>query len=230
MGNKPVIALFDKVAPRYDFMNGLLTWNLDHVWRRQAARRIPLPEKARILDLCTGTGDLAVALARRKETAEVLGLDSSAAMLSLAQEKVQKLGLQQKIRLQEADVFDLPPGLGLFDAVSVGFGLRNLGDFQKGIDVMAGMLKPDGHLLILEFSSLALQRKYSPYYFYLQNVIPFLGKHLTGAPEAYRYLPESIQKFPAPETIAAMLIRSGLKKPRVSPLMFGSVSFYLAQR
>lgn len=216
-----VRAMFDEIAPRYDLLNSLLSLRLHHGWRRVAAREAALSPGGVALDVCTGTGDLAFELARRVGTdGAVVGTDFSAPMLRLGEEK---RGKRANVRFALADTQALPFPDHTFDAVAVGFGIRNVADIPRGIAEMARVTRPGGHVVLLEFNQPRQPLFSALYRWYSFTVMPFLGGLVSGRRSAYTYLPASVAAFHSREAIAAMMERAGLTDIRIIDLTFGTV-------
>jgi demethylmenaquinone methyltransferase/2-methoxy-6-polyprenyl-1,4-benzoquinol methylase len=214
-----VRAMFGSIAPRYDLANHALSCGLDYLWRRRVVRLVEKWRPARVLDLATGTGDLALLLQDRLPRAEVTGADFSPEMLQVAKRK----GLK-RICLADARVLTFPDET--FDAVTIAFGLRNLPDWSEGLREMRRVLRPDGHLLVLDFS-LPTQALLRPLYrFYLHRIIPFMGGLLTGRPEAYDYLGDSIENFPRGPAMVRLLVQAGFRETTHEALTAGVASIY----
>lgn len=205
-----VKAMFGGIAGRYDLLNHLLSLNLDASWRREAAREACRAPGEAVLDLCGGTGDLSVALARRPmRPASVVCCDFSHPMLARAADKFGRKGLASPCLTVEADALRLPFGDGRFDAVTVAFGVRNLADMAAGFREMRRVLAPGGRLVVLEFSrptSPVLKRLYA---FYLRTVVPRLGDGASGRSGPYLYLARTIAGFPEPDLLAGMIREAG---------------------
>jgi demethylmenaquinone methyltransferase/2-methoxy-6-polyprenyl-1,4-benzoquinol methylase len=202
--------MFTTIARRYDLLNHVLSMNVDRSWRRALVRAAqPVPPR-QVLDVATGTGDVAIAFARHSDAEEIVGIDPSEGMLEVGREKIARLGLGARVRMQEGDALALPYEDGAFDVVSIAFGLRNLPDFGAGMSEMARVLRPGGRLFVLEFfpprGGLFLQA----YRFYLGRVLPLAGRIISGSPEAYRYLAASIENFVSHEDIRRMMAEAGL--------------------
>ena len=217
-----VRAMFSAIAARYDLANHLLSGGLDFLWRRRAARLVAAWKPARILDLATGSGDLALTLRAACPAAQLIGADFCHPMLQVAQRK----GLTQ---LVVADGLRLPFPDATFDVVTIAFGLRNMESWAAGLAEMVRVLRPGGHLLVLDFSvpPPPLRWVYRPY---LHYVLPRLAGALTGEKAAYDYLGDSIEKFPSGDAMCALIRESGFAEASGERLTGGIVSLYAAQR
>lgn len=204
--------MFDRIAGKYDLLNSLMTAGLHHSWRARAADRAEVEPGDAVLDVCCGTGDLAFELARRiAPGGHVVGCDFSEQMLDLAREKAADRAAP--VRFEWADALDLPYDESRFDAVTVGFGVRNFADREKGLREMARVLKPGGRLVILEFTE-PRRPPFSTFYsLWFDRIVPVLGR-LTPNPEAYSYLSESVHSFPGPEGLAAKMDAAGFERIR----------------
>lgn len=216
-----VRGMFTRIAGRYDLANGLLSGGLDFFWRRRATAIVRGWRPGAILDLATGSGVLAASLARECPKAMVVGADFCAPMLTTAQDR----GLQ---RLAVADAMRLPFADGSFDAVTVGFGLRNMERWDGALREMARVLRPSGRLLVLDFSLPSGWAK-APYRYYLHHFLPQIAGLVCGEREAYRYLGQSIERFPRAEAMIALLGRSGFQEGTAEELTGGIVSIYTAK-
>jgi demethylmenaquinone methyltransferase/2-methoxy-6-polyprenyl-1,4-benzoquinol methylase len=213
--------MFDQISPRYDFLNHLLSLNSDVLWRRRAAALCA--GARRILDVCSGTGDLALELHRRWG-AEVVGSDFAYRMLRIGQRKASRKSISQQVHFHQADTLRLPYRDGSFDASTVAFGIRNVVDTERGIGEMARVVRPGGRVVILEFTlpANALLRK--GYLAYFGNVLPAIGRMIARTEiDAYRYLPDSVQRWPRPQELKEMMERSGLRDVGFE-LLFGGVA------
>lgn len=221
--------MFDRIAGHYDAMNSVMTAGLHHRWRERAAGRADLHEGDRALDVCCGTGDLSLALAARVgPTGEVVGCDFSEPMLELAREKAASLGASG-VRFEWADALRLPYEAASFDAVTVGFGVRNLADLDHGLAEMARVLKPDGRLVILEITQPSRPPLSSFYSLWFDRIVPLLGT-LAGDRDAYAYLPESVRSFPSPQGLAERMEAAGLMRIAVTVLAGGIIAIHSGRR
>ncbi|HEX4998092.1 MAG TPA: ubiquinone/menaquinone biosynthesis methyltransferase [Terriglobia bacterium] len=217
--------MFSGIAHRYDFLNHLLSASVDHRWRRLAAERVVnLAGKSnlRVLDLCSGTGDLAIELARIPD-AQVLAADFCHPMLTRAAPKIAAAGFSGAIGILEADALALPLPDACCDAVTIAFGLRNLADRARGVSEMRRVLKPGGALVVLEFSRPVAPVFRQVFEFYFQHVLPRLGAWISGDGGAYTYLPDSVAKFPSQTDLAAALGALGFARVGYRNL-FGGVA------
>jgi demethylmenaquinone methyltransferase/2-methoxy-6-polyprenyl-1,4-benzoquinol methylase len=208
-----VQGMFDRIAGRYDLLNSLMTAGLHHGWRTRAADRAELVPGDSVLDVCCGTGDLAFESASRVSPGgHVIGCDFSEQMLDLAREKAANRGVEA-VRFEWADALRLPYDASRFDAVTVGFGVRNFADRDKGLREMARVLKPGGRLVVLEFTE-PRRPPFSTFYsLWFDRIVPVLGR-LTPNPDAYSYLAESVHSFPDPEGLAAKMDAAGFDRIR----------------
>jgi demethylmenaquinone methyltransferase/2-methoxy-6-polyprenyl-1,4-benzoquinol methylase len=221
--------MFGRVAPRYDLLNHLLSFQTDRYWRSVTVRRVAhilrRPD-ARVVDLCCGTGDLTLALhAEAHETAQIRGSDFCHPMLVAAGRK--SLDQGAPITYLEADALQLPLASRSLDLITVAFGFRNFANYQKGLREMRRVLKPGGMLAILEFSTPPNPVFRGLYNFYSRNILPSIGGALSGSRDAYTYLPESVRKFPAAENLAAEMEAAGYTRVRFERLTFGIVALHM---
>jgi len=214
--------MFDRIAPRYDLLNRTMTAGLDGRWRRAAAAVADVAAGDRALDCCTGTGDLALALADRvTPSGEVVGVDFSEAMLERARAKAAG---RPGVRFAYADALALPFGDGEFDAATVAFGIRNVTDLDGGLAEMTRVVRPGGRVVILEITTPARMRRF--YELWLDRVVPRLGRVLGRDGAAYAYLPASVRRFPEPPALAARMAAAGLRDVRWRPLAGGIVAIH----
>lgn len=221
-----VEVMFDDVAPRYDLLNRVLSAGIDRYWRSQAVDLLSNEQPTRVLDVGTGTADLAIKIQQSLHPRETVGVDLSSEMLRLGREKVERRGLSSRISLQEADAVSLPFENGIFDAVFVAFGVRNFEDLEAGLTDMSRVLRPGGSLVILEFSqprTFPIKQLYS---FYSRYVLPRIGGVLSPNKGAYKYLPDSVVAFPDGSDFLRRLDNVGLNELEWKPLTFGIASLY----
>jgi demethylmenaquinone methyltransferase/2-methoxy-6-polyprenyl-1,4-benzoquinol methylase len=222
--------MFGEIAPWYDFLNHLLSLNIDRRWRDKTAQLVPpAPDAGPILDLCTGTGDLALTYDRAARGAvPIVGADFCHEMLVRAAQKAHAAGAGARVRFVEADAQALPFPADTFQIVTVAFGLRNITDTDAGLAEMVRVTKPGGRIAILEFSKPRHWLLGRLYRWYFRYALPLVGQILCRNKEsAYRYLPESVLKFPDYEELAAKLRAHGLTEVRYEPLTFGVATLYV---
>jgi demethylmenaquinone methyltransferase/2-methoxy-6-polyprenyl-1,4-benzoquinol methylase len=228
---KPQIGeMFDRIAPTYDGLNHVLSLGIDRLWRRRAVRMAARERVSDVLDVATGTGDLAIALARKIPGARVVGVDISEGMLALGREKIDRRALSDRIVLQMGDAEALQFAEGTFDCVTVAFGVRNFGDIPAGLGEMRRVLKPGGRCLVLEFSEPTAPLFGALYRFYFHRVLPRIGRLVSRNNGAYSYLPRSVEGFPPPEEFAGMLRQAGFSDVRTKRLTLGVAYIYEAER
>ncbi len=213
--------IFNSVTDRYDFLNHFLSAGRDKAWRRFLIQRLDFFLTGRLLDLATGTGDVAIGAARHLPQIKVFGLDFAKPMLDAAATKVDSAGLSKRIPLMQGDAMNLPFPVGSFDAVTVAFGIRNMPDRQRVWEEMIRVLVPGGKVNVLELNAPQSQwfrRLYLPY---LNHILPRLSRWFTKDPAAYQYLAESILHFPSPDDLAKEMEQIGLVDVQRFPLSFG---------
>ena len=221
-------AMFDGIAARYDLVNRVISLGIDQSWRRKTVRALNLGASHRVLDLATGTADLAIQVARSEASVSVVGLDPSGKMLDVGRVKVQRAGLEGRVELVQGDAQALPFDDSSFDSVCIAFGIRNVPDRGKALREMARVTRPGGRIAILELSEPrggllgALAR------FHIHAVVPYVGALLSGVKE-YQYLQRSIAAFPPADEFAALMQSSNLSVVGLHPLTFGVCHLYVAE-
>lgn len=222
--------MFDSIAPAYDFMNRAMTLGIDKLWRAKAVKMIRRRQPADILDVATGTGDLAIKLAREIPGVRVTGVDLSEQMLAIGRDKVRLAGLSDRISLSKADCLALPMADASFDAVTVAYGVRNFEYLAQGYREMARVLRPGGMLCVVELS-VPQSRLVRPFYeLYTRRIIPVIGRMVSSDRSAYTYLPASIAAMPQGERMLAIMEEAGLVRPALRPLTLGVCTIYTAFR
>ncbi len=226
--NSRVSEMFRQIAPHYDKMNHLLSLNVDRYWRRQAVNRLHMVPGHPILDTCTGTGDLAIAMsAQADRSIEVIGSDFCDAMLDIARDKRKPDKASSRIQFIEADSQSLPFPNDMFQCVTVAFGLRNVADTDLGLREMTRVCLPGGQVMVLEFSQPRMIGLRQAYGFYFRNVLPRIGQWFArNDKSAYEYLPESVGQFPDGQALADRMTGAGLIDVRFTPLTFGVATIY----
>ncbi len=224
-----VAAMFDNIAPKYDFLNQLLSMGIHKGWRRKAIQLLQTQKPKTVLDIATGTADFAIE-AMKLNPDKIIGVDISEGMLKLGIEKIIKLGLQSKIELKLGDSENLPFSDNSFDAITVGFGVRNFENLEKGMADIYRVLNNGGMLAVLEFSKPSDFPVKQVYNLYFRFVTPFVGKLFSKDNSAYTYLPESVKAFPAGEEFLKILLKTGFTETKAISLTFGIASIYIAKK
>jgi demethylmenaquinone methyltransferase / 2-methoxy-6-polyprenyl-1,4-benzoquinol methylase len=225
-----IAGMFDAIAPRYDLLNHVLSVGLDRRWRDRAVDALSLPRGARVLDLCTGTADLAIATVRRAPGSTVVGVDFSSAMLRRGHAKLGDRGLHSSIRLVRGDAACIPAASGSCDAATIAFGIRNVAEPERALDEIARVLRPHGRLAILEFGQPAIPGIRTLYAWYFRYLLPAVGRLVSKHTSAYSYLPASVGVFPPPAEFAQIIARHGFSNVKAVPLTFGIVYLYTAEK
>ena len=225
---KQVEKMFDNISAKYDFLNHFLSFGIDHIWRRKTIKLIAKKNPTFILDVATGTGDLAFAAEKKINVEKIIGLDISNGMLEVGREKIKKKSLQGKLEFIQGDSENLPFKNDFFDAVMVSFGVRNFEDLNKGLKEIKRVLKPGGGIYILEFSKpkkFPLKQLFS---FYSKLILPSLGSLISKDKSAYHYLPASVDAFPQGEDFVKKLQKVGFSSSSLRPLSGGISTLYSA--
>ncbi len=222
-----VAQMFDSISERYDFLNHMLSMNIDKGWRKKVVKIATAEGPKQILDVATGTADLAIALTKAHPE-KITGIDISNGMLEVGRKKIKEKGLTEIITLQQADSEDLPFDDNTFDIVTVAFGVRNFENLEKGMSEIKRVLKPGGKALVLEFSQPTGFPFKQVYKFYFKNILPTLGKAISKDASAYTYLPESVNAFPYGQKFVDVLKSVGFKQNKFQPVTFGVATIYEA--
>jgi demethylmenaquinone methyltransferase/2-methoxy-6-polyprenyl-1,4-benzoquinol methylase len=220
-----VAEMFNNISKRYDFLNHFLSLGIDKIWRKKAVNMLKELEPERILDLASGTGDFAIE-SLRLNPKEIIGMDISEGMLEVGRQKMKKHGYDKVISMRLGDSEDLPFEDNYFDALTVGFGVRNYENLEKGLAEMFRVVRPGGKLIILEFSKPKKFPVKQYYAFHSKYIIPFFGKRISKDEKAYAYLPESVQAFPEGEDFENILIKLNYKDVRSNLVAGGIATIY----
>jgi demethylmenaquinone methyltransferase/2-methoxy-6-polyprenyl-1,4-benzoquinol methylase len=220
--------MFDNIAPKYDLLNHVLSMKIDVLWRNTLVKWMNKDAPKLVLDVATGTGDLAIAV-QKGTGADVVGLDLSQQMLNVGIDKIKKINLDQKISMQKGDAENLPFEDNKFDAVSVAFGVRNFENLEKGLAELRRVVKENSSVYILEFSK--VEGFLAPFYmFYFKNILPQIGKLVSKDNRAYTYLPDSVNAFPFGEKMKQILLDTGYSKVEYKKLSLGIATIYKATK
>jgi demethylmenaquinone methyltransferase/2-methoxy-6-polyprenyl-1,4-benzoquinol methylase len=231
LGKKQQVAgMFDNIAFRYDFLNRFLSAGIDMGWRKKAIRQLKDKQPATLLDVATGTADMAILASGILKPEKITGIDISNGMLELGRKKIQKLGLQNTIELLNGDSETINFGDESFEAVTVAFGVRNFENLEKGLSEIKRVLKPGGKLVVLEFSRPRSAMVKTMYNLYMKKIAPGVGRIFSKNRNAYQYLDESIQHFPEGKNFTAILDKLGYRNTYNKPLSLGICSIYCGEK
>ncbi|MDR1056102.1 MAG: bifunctional demethylmenaquinone methyltransferase/2-methoxy-6-polyprenyl-1,4-benzoquinol methylase UbiE [Prevotellaceae bacterium] len=225
-----VAAMFDGIAKQYDFLNHFLSLGIDKLWRRKLVKLLKKQSPKSVLDVATGTGDLAIAIQKRVNPEKIIGIDISEQMLQYGRKKIERKKLQHSIDLQYGDSKNIKFDSNTFDAITVAFGVRNFENLEKGLSEMYRVLKTRGMIYILEFSMpkhFPFKQLYRLYFF---RILPFIGRLFSGDAHAYRYLSESVEQFPRDELMLNKLKDAGFYDTKYVILTFGIAAIYTGKR
>jgi demethylmenaquinone methyltransferase/2-methoxy-6-polyprenyl-1,4-benzoquinol methylase len=220
-----VAQMFNNISARYDFLNHFLSLGIDHIWRRKAVNKLREIQPKRILDLATGTGDFAIALLKLNPT-QIIGMDISSGMLDVGKNKMKAKNISHIIDMQLGDSENMPFEDGYFDAVTVGFGVRNYENLEKGLTEMLRVTRSGGKIVILEFSKPKRFPIKQAFGFYSRFIIPFFGKRISKDEKAYAYLPESVAAFPEGKAFTDILSKLGYKQVDATLVSGGIATIY----
>jgi demethylmenaquinone methyltransferase / 2-methoxy-6-polyprenyl-1,4-benzoquinol methylase len=225
-----VAEMFDKIAFRYDFLNRFLSGGIDVIWRKKAIKQLKTLQPKKVLDVATGTADVAIMTARYLNPDKIIGIDISNGMLSLGKIKIAKALLNSKIELQQGDAETINFPGATFDAITVAFGVRNFENLKKGLQEMLRVLKPGGKLVILEFSKPKATAFKGLYNWYMKMVAPGIGKIISNNREAYQYLNNSVQAFPEGKNLLNILDECGYSNTYLKTLSLGICTIYCGSK
>ncbi|MFH1675246.1 MAG: bifunctional demethylmenaquinone methyltransferase/2-methoxy-6-polyprenyl-1,4-benzoquinol methylase UbiE [Pseudomonadota bacterium] len=227
MEGKHIQEMFQAIAPRYDFLNHFLSLRHDVYWRRVLVKALRVPPEGRVLDVATGTGDVALEIGRQKGSSiTVWGIDFAFRMLQLGKKKIAGSKYCVDIRPAQSDAFHPPFKPGAFDALTMAFGIRNIADKKKVLEVFYELLKGGGQILILELTLPKIDFMKNLYFIYFQKVLPMIGKIISGDSGAYSYLPDSVSKFPSPKDFCELMREAGFEKVYYKPLTLGVCTLF----
>jgi len=222
-----VHSVFQSIAPKYDWMNDVLSFRRHKAWRRFTMKKMDLKDGQSAIDLCCGTCDWTISLAEASVYGKVIGLDFSENMLALGKHKIEKAGLENQIQLVHGNAMDLPYADDSFDYATIGFGLRNVPDLIKVLSEMRRVVKPGGKVVCLELSKPVWQPFKALYYFYFRYMLPVIGKLLAKRYEQYKWLPDSLMAFPDHKQLAAIFNDVGLNAVEAYPLSGGIAALHI---
>lgn len=225
-----VSKMFNNIAPYYDLLNRVLSLGIDKSWRNKMIRQLQNIPHHQILDVATGTADVAIAMGKKLQPQRIIGLDIAVEMLDIGRKKIQQEELSDTIHLMSGDAEDLPFEDNTFDAITVAFGVRNFEHLEKGLAEMLRVLKTGGKLVVLEFSKPQIFPFKQLFQFYFKYILPFIGKWTSKDPKAYRYLYESVQAFPDGAAFLDLLSKTGFISTQQKALTLGISSIYLGYK
>ncbi len=228
--SEEVKEMFDNIAPEYDRLNHILSVQIDKVWRRRVVKIVDRFKPTVVLDLATGTGDLAIAMARRIEGCKIIGIDLSEGMLAVAKEKVNALGLAHRVDLKCGVAESIALAQGSVDVVTVAFGVRNFGDLERGLREMARVTRSGGHIVVLEFSTPSNPVFRWFYNLYSKHILPLIGGLISKDRRAYEYLPASVDEFPSPSKFIEMMESVGITECVAKGQSCGIAHIYVGRK
>ena len=222
--------MFDNIASTYDTLNHRLSWNIDRYWRRKAIRKLQPFAPKEVLDIATGTGDFAIQTCRFLPSVSIKGVDISEGMMAVGRKKVEQMGLQERISFERQDCTALTFDDNSYDAVIAAFGIRNFADLDKGLREMCRVLRPGGHLCILELTQPVAFPVRQLFQIYSHTVLPLYGRLISKDSEAYTYLTKTIEAFPQGERMVEILQQAGFRQAQFQRLTFGICTLYFATK
>lgn len=222
--------LFENIAPKYDKMNDIMSFRQHKAWRKKTMQLMDVKSGQTALDLCCGTCDWTIDLAKASGTGNIVGLDFSEQMLAVGKSKVAAAGLSDQIKLVQGNAMELPFADNSFDFVTIGFGLRNVPDYKQVVSEMLRVVKPGGKIVCLDMSKPQAQPFKSIYYFYFEKIVPLLGKAFAKQFAAYKWLPDSLQLFLDAKELKALFEEAGSKNVYVKNFFFGIAALHIGQK
>ena len=222
--------MFDNIAPAYDKLNHILSFSIDKIWRRKAINWLKQYQPQTIMDVATGTGDFAMLAFKKIKPDYLIGIDISEGMMNVGRAKVKKAGFDSSISFEKEDCLNLSYNQNQFDAITVAFGVRNFESLEKGLEEMYRVLKPGGHMVILELTTPDKAPMKQLFRFYSQSIIPLFGQVMTSDRKAYHYLPNTINAFPQGEVMQSILQGIGFNEVKFERLTFGICTMYTATK
>jgi len=225
-----VHGVFERIAPKYDLMNDLISFRRHKAWRKFTMKKMNVAPGQTALDLCCGTCDWTIALADASVTGKVVGLDFSQNMLDVGAAKVEKLGLNKQITLVQGNAMSLPFEDNTFDFVTIGFGLRNVPDYLQVLNEMRRVVRPGGKVVCLEVSKPTWQPFKAMYNFYFERLLPLMGKFIAKSFQEYKWLPESLKMFPGRQQLAELFEEAGLQQVKAYPLTGGVAALHMGTK
>lgn len=222
-----VQSVFQKIAPKYDLMNDLISFRRHKAWRKFTMKQMNVQPGATAIDLCCGTCDWTIAIAKASQNGRTVGLDFSSNMLEVGKQKVNKEGLSNQIELVQGNAMELPFPDNSFDYATIGFGLRNVPDYTRVLQEMQRVVKPGGHVICLEVSKPTWQPFKGMYNLYFERILPIIGRVVAKSYEQYKWLPESLRAFPGREQLAQMFRDIGLQNVQAFPLTGGVAALHI---
>jgi len=227
ISRQKVWLMFDRIAHRYDLLNRMLSLRQDVAWRKKLARLLPAGQKLRVLDVATGTADVLISLQKHASARiEGVGIDMSEKMLSVGRDKLARLELDDRLKLQTGDATEIALDEEAFDVVTIAFGIRNVTDVSRALQNMKRVLKIGGRLLVLEFSLPKNSLMKKLYLFYFRHILPIIGGSLSGDSYAYRYLNKTVESFPYGDAFCRLMEENGYRNVKQKPLTFGIATIY----
>ncbi len=221
--------MFDAISTRYDFINAVLSFKLDRYWRRAVCRHLPKKQRIKLLDCASGTGDQLISLLKNcPNIYDAVGIDPASEMLAIAAKKLTPFAHKSKVITASAEHLPFPDEM--FDAVTISFGIRNVASVEQSLKEIYRTLAPQGRLIILEFSHPKFKIVRMLHRFYLNRIVPFVGKRLSGNGEAYSYLSKTIETFPQGKGLEALIQNAGFSNVQIKPLSLGIVSLYIGEK